>query len=865
MPKFLSHIDLQKNKLLNAVVDPKPNDPSTGLTASDAGLLYFNTGSNILKVYTGSAWKSVGADVSLQSATDIGSTTTNALRISNLGNASDTTPALKIDGGLYIGKDLRVIGNLQVDGTVFTINSSTVKVEDKNLELGNLVSQTYSATLTAGIATVTLTQGTTDGLVVGQPLTKTGGAGAFGASPTIATITNTTTFTVNVNHATSGAIDFTVGATDAFANGGGLTLHGTTDKTILWDSTYYSWTSSENWNIASTKSLRVNNKLKADENFLYIRDQAQGQYDLRIEYASTSAATSQRRLIFDVKNSDRFITLAGDLTLAGALTTSGAFAVTLTATAATSLTLPTSGTLATTTSNISGTAANVTGTVALANGGSGANLTATNGGIVYSGASALAITAAGTSGQVLTSAGAAAPTWTNQSSLSVGSAGNITAGAAGDLLYQSGAGTTSKLTVGTANYVLTSSGSAPQWTANTGTGNVVRASSPTLTTPDIGVATATSINKVTITAPATGATLTIAEGKTLTVNNSITLAGTDSSTLNIGNGGTLGSAAYTPITDYVPSSGHIKIPCVASSYGLGNITLSGTQTINGIALVAGDRVLITSQISAAENGIYVVAAGAWLRATDADTSLKLINAQVLVIKGTNGNRVYSLRGWATSATLGTSAQTWDVITSIDSKIDLNAGVDGTLGVAKGGTGASLSASNGAIVYSGSSSMALLAAGTAGYLLQTNGASAPSWVNPATLTVSAATTATTAGKATNIAGGAALRIPYQSNTDTTTFVSAPAASTPNQTLVSDGSTISWAKTKYVGTITGTGALASFTLTHGLATQDVVVSIYDSSNNLIITDVTLATANNNDLTVAFGSNVPSGTTYKVVVIS
>jgi hypothetical protein len=45
------------------------------------------------------------------------------------------------------------------------------------------------------------------------------------------------------------------------------------------------------------------------------------------------------------------------------------------------------------------------------------------------------------------------------------------------------------------------------------------------------VATASSINKVAITAPATSATLTIANSKTLTVNNSITLAGTDSTVM----------------------------------------------------------------------------------------------------------------------------------------------------------------------------------------------------------------------------------------------------------------------------------------------------------------------------------------------
>jgi len=65
----------------------------------------------------------------------------------------------------------------------------------------------------------------------------------------------------------------------------------------------------------------------------------------------------------------------------------------------------------------------------------------------------------------------------------------------------------------------------------TGSGNIVLATSPSLTTPTLGVASATSINKVTITAPATGSTLTIADGKTLTVNNTLTLSGTDSTTM----------------------------------------------------------------------------------------------------------------------------------------------------------------------------------------------------------------------------------------------------------------------------------------------------------------------------------------------
>jgi hypothetical protein len=51
-----------------------------------------------------------------------------------------------------------------------------------------------------------------------------------------------------------------------------------------------------------------------------------------------------------------------------------------------------------------------------------------------------------------------------------------------------------------------------------------------------------------------------------------------------------------------------------------NITLSATQTIDGVAVVAGNRVLVKDQSTSSQNGIYVVAAGAWSRSTDADNT-----------------------------------------------------------------------------------------------------------------------------------------------------------------------------------------------------------------------------------------------------
>ena len=79
-------------------------------------------------------------------------------------------------------------------------------------------------------------------------------------------------------------------------------------------------------------------------------------------------------------------------------------------------------------------------------------------------------------------------------------------------------------------------------TAPTGSGALVLANSPTLITPTLGVASATSVNKITLTAPATGATLTLADGKTVTVSNTLTFTGTDSSSVAFGTGGTV---AYT--------------------------------------------------------------------------------------------------------------------------------------------------------------------------------------------------------------------------------------------------------------------------------------------------------------------------------
>lgn len=90
----------------------------------------------------------------------------------------------------------------------------------------------------------------------------------------------------------------------------------------------------------------------------------------------------------------------------------------------------------------------------------------------------------------------------------------------------------------------------------------------------------------------------------------------------------------------------------------GNITLSSPQTIDGVALIAGDRVLVKDQTSAAQNGIYVVASGTWTRVTDADTWAELVSAFTFVEQGTvNGNNGF-LCTVAAGGSLDSTAVTW---------------------------------------------------------------------------------------------------------------------------------------------------------------------------------------------------------------
>jgi len=179
------------------------------------------------------------------------------------GAASVTTVA----GELAVTGALAVTGNLTVNGTTTTVNSTTLTVDDKNIELGvsgdDITGQT--ATLDNTVATVTVAS--TAGYRVGATLTKTDGGGAFKAGGVrIKSVDSSTQITVENDvgdavHATTGAITFTVDnsdATDFTADGGGITLKATQDKTFNYVKSTESWTSSENLNLANGKEIKHN-------------------------------------------------------------------------------------------------------------------------------------------------------------------------------------------------------------------------------------------------------------------------------------------------------------------------------------------------------------------------------------------------------------------------------------------------------------------------------------------------------------------------------------------------------------------------------------------------------------------------------
>jgi len=184
------------------------------------------------------------------------------------------------------------------------------------------------------------------------------------------------------------------------------------------------------------------------------------------------------------------------------------------------------------------------------------------------------------------------------------------------------------------------------------TGNVT-ASSGTSSFTNVGVSG-------TLTATLTG-NVTAASGTSTFTN--VTINGTLD--MNSGSAGTITGLA-APVGDsdaankgYVDTVAQgLDAKASARAATTASITLFGAQTIDTVAVVAGNRVLVKDQGTASENGIYVASNAAWSRSTDADTWDELVSAFIFVEEGLAGGNNGYVCTIDAGGTLGVTAVTW---------------------------------------------------------------------------------------------------------------------------------------------------------------------------------------------------------------
>jgi len=313
-----------------------------------------------------------------------------------------------------------------------------------------------------------------------------------------------------------------------------------------------------------------------------------------------------------------------------------------------------------------------------------------------------------------------------------------------------------------------------------------------------------------------------------------------------------------------------KQPCAVGT--LVNITLSGLQTIDGYTTLAGDRVLVKNQAIAANNGIYLASATAWTRSLDANSWDELISAISFLEYGSQAGgawyctaqpggtlgvtavnwsqfttsatysagtgltltgTVFSITPIGTASTYGSATQTPVFTTNASGQVTAvtNTTITPAVGSITGlGTGvatflatptsANLAAAvtdetgSGALVFATSPTLVTPILGTP----QSGNFSSGTFTWP---TFNQNTTGT-ASKATNLVGGAAGSLPYQSAVDTTTFL---AAGTNGQVLTLAAGVPSWA-TPTTGTVTSVGTagtVSGITLTGGPITSTGTITL------------------------------------------
>lgn len=170
-------------------------------------------------------------------------------------------------------------------------------------------------------------------------------------------------------------------------------------------------------------------------------------------------------------------------------------------------------------------------------------------------------------------------------------------------------------------------------TDETGTGNAVFSTSPTLVTPALGVATATSINKVALTTPATAATLTLIDGTTLTgpasSGTAMTLGNIETVTGAKTFSATMSTATVQPTTNDVGSLG-------ISGTAFSDLFLASGAVINwaaGDATITHSTGLLTSNVPLSLGTSNALTAGTIELGAASDTTLSRSSAGVLAVEG----------------------------------------------------------------------------------------------------------------------------------------------------------------------------------------------------------------------------------------
>ena len=146
-------------------------------------------------------------------------------------------------------------------------------------------------------------------------------------------------------------------------------------------------------------------------------------------------------------------------------------------------------------------------------------------------------------------------------------------------------------------------------------------------------------------------------------------------------------ATYTDRLDGLTASVAVKAPCIAATTAA--ITLSGTQTVDGIALAVDNRVLVKDQAASSANGIYLVRSSTWVRATDWDGARDAVGGTLVYISSgtTNGNSFWKAGG-SGSISIGTTSVTFSrsEVTDASVRNDLSQSTGaGLVGATGGGT------------------------------------------------------------------------------------------------------------------------------------------------------------------------------------